>query len=108
MFGDKSIPNDSNYQIRKAIMTKIRAPGPESQEAQFSWPPVIVISQSSIINHGTGGSKYWTQREAEGTHFLRYPPTMAVKAVLLNAANHLASSPLPLSNALLSPGPIIE
>ena len=36
--------------------------------------------------------------KAEGTHFLRY--TMAVKAALLNAANHLASSPLPLSNAL--------
>ena len=46
--------------------------------------------------------------KAEGTHFLRFPPTMAVKAALLNAANHLASSPLPLSNALLSPGPIIK
>ena len=69
VFGDKSIPNDSNYQIRKAIMTKIRAPGPESQEAQFSWPPVIVISQSSIINHGTGGSKYWTQRRQKAHIF---------------------------------------
>ena len=64
VLGDKSIPNDSNYQIRKAIMTKIRARGPESQEAEFSWPPVIVISQSSIINHGTGGSKYWERQEA--------------------------------------------
>ena len=67
-------------------MTKIRAPGPESQEAQFSWPPVIVISQSSIINHGTGGSKYW---EA-APHFLQncHNDPMALSSIQLITLRH--------------------
>ena len=59
---DKSIPNDSNYQIRKAIMTKMCARGPEIPGGWLLPATCNCYFSIPTINHVTGGSKYWIWR----------------------------------------------
>ena len=98
VLGDKSIPNDSNYQIRKAIMTKIGARGPGIPGGWLLPATCNCYFSIPIINHVTGGSKYWNGGTRH-QHFLQIVATKAensLSSILLITLRHH----LPLSERL--------